>query len=75
MFPVPFTNELNIRLDRVFENIHVEVLELSSGKLVETLDFNAVETITLNNDYAKGMYLIRVYGDESILTTQRVVKI
>jgi len=74
MHPVPFTNELNILLDHTFETVRVEIIELSSGKLVETVEFNAVDTIKLSNDYAKGLYLVRVFGDQAILTTRRVVK-
>jgi choice-of-anchor B domain-containing protein len=74
VYPVPFTNEINIVLDQVFENVHVEVLELNSGKLVESRDFINVDNIKMKNDYAKGMYLIRVFGGDSILTTRRVVK-
>ncbi len=74
VYPVPFTNEINIVLDQVFENVHVEVLELSSGKQIESRDFTAVDKIKMDNKYAKGMYLIRVFGDDRILTTRRVVK-
>jgi choice-of-anchor B domain-containing protein len=74
VYPVPFTNEINIVLDQVFENVHVEILELSSGKLVESRDYIAVDSIKMKNDYAKGMYLIRIFGNDSILTTRKVVK-
>lgn len=74
VYPVPFTNEINIVLDQVFESVHVEVLEMSSGKLIESKDFTAVGSIKMNNVYAKGMYLIRVFGDDAVLTTRRVVK-
>ncbi|NRA11502.1 MAG: choice-of-anchor B family protein [Crocinitomicaceae bacterium] len=74
IYPVPFANEINIVLDQVFESVHVDVIDLSSGKLIDSRYFIAADKIQLNNNYAKGMYLIRVYGDDSILTTRRVVK-
>lgn len=76
-FPVPFQEELNIQLDatsNAFETITVEVYELSSGRIVDVLEFANSNTIAINNNYAKGMYMIRVYGDDAILTTRRVVK-
>lgn len=74
MYPVPFTNEINIVLEHDYQTVRIEVIELSSGKLIETLEVNAVNAIKMNTDYAAGMYLIRVFGDDAILTTQRVVK-
>lgn len=75
IFPVPFTNEINILLDRVFETVHIDVIDLSSGKLVESKELNSVDAIKMDNNYAKGMYLIRISGDDALLTTRKIVKI
>ncbi|OFZ61004.1 MAG: hypothetical protein A3D92_15420 [Bacteroidetes bacterium RIFCSPHIGHO2_02_FULL_44_7] len=77
IYPVPFQNELTVSIDdaQAFQVIHIEVIDVASGRIVEAKDFDNSGQYLLTTDYAKGVYLVRVVADGELLTAQRVVKL
>lgn len=78
VYPVPFTKELTIQLDdnaMNYSSVLANVIELSSGRIVARIDFNGLNKLTFETDYADGIYMIQIFGDEVLLTTRKVVKL
>lgn len=77
VFPVPFTNELNITLNneqKLSVEVLVELVELSSGKIVHRSLNVANELIKIQPIVAKGVYLVRITVDDTLVMNRRVVK-
>ncbi len=77
VYPVPFQDQLNIRFEEMPEVavLEVEVVELSSGRVIDNQRFEASNEVSFRNDYAAGLYLLRVYGDGALLVNRKVVKL
>ncbi|MDX2362730.1 MAG: choice-of-anchor B family protein [Crocinitomicaceae bacterium] len=74
VYPIPFADEFTISLDETFESVRVEVIEMCSGKLIEVQEFNATNSVIMENDYTDGMFILRIYGNENLLAIRKVVK-
>lgn len=77
IYPVPFQNELTVAVGdaKAYQTIHIEVIDVASGRIVDAKDFDNSGEYVLTTDYAKGVYLVRVTGDGAHLNTRRVVKL
>lgn len=77
VYPVPFQNELTVTFAdaKAYQVIQIEVIDVASGRLVESKDFDNSGQYVMATDCAKGVYLVRVIGDGAHLTTRRVVKL
>lgn len=75
IWPVPFGDELHVRLHDVKAlKLKIEVLEMTSGRLVDERELEFDAEFTLSNSYAKGVYVLRVYGDDTLLSTRKLVR-
>jgi hypothetical protein len=75
IFPVPFKNEINIKLGQTLETVQVEIFELSSGKCVERGVYKQTNSIQINNFFSRGVYLIKVIEDKQLIAQRKIVKI
>lgn len=75
IYPSPFDAEINISLKETFERIKVDVFEMTTGKKVDSREFSGASVVQLKSNYACGVYLINVYGDGSLRTSKRLIKI
>jgi choice-of-anchor B domain-containing protein len=74
IYPSPFNENLTIESTSSADEISIEVYEMTSGRKVDTRSFENSPLISFENNYAKGIYLIRVYGDDQLLKIEKVVK-
>jgi choice-of-anchor B domain-containing protein len=75
IYPSPFNEDINIKLNGSFDRITVEVFEMTTGKKVDSREFEGASLIQLKSKYARGVYLINIFGDGSLLTSRRLIKI
>ncbi len=65
-FPNPFTDEINIELGKEFSSIKIELYSEAGNKL-SSHDFQSTSEINLDlQDWAAGIYFIKVAADEKI---------
>lgn len=74
VYPTPFMETLNIELLSDYNNLEVQVMDVT-GKLIEEKNFKATRKISFNTKYPKGVYFINVYGDGVLIKTQKAVKL
>lgn len=74
VYPSPFTNELNVQLNKTYEKVNIELYDIT-GKLVDAFSFGNTSLIQMNNTYKKGVYFMNVFGDGELLETKKVVKL
>ena len=72
VYPVPFTEEINISLDLEYQNISVAIIELGSGKIVNESNYANTNQITIRGDFARGLYLVNVYGDGALIDVRKI---
>lgn len=74
IYPSPFQEKLRIETSSSADLISIEVFEMTSGRKVDAKSFDNAPTINFDNNYAKGIYLIHVYGDDVLLKMEKVIK-
>lgn len=74
IFPTAFNDELTIALNADYENISVKVFEIS-GREIDVKNYKNKQKINFKNSYAKGVYLINVYGNGALIKSQKAVKL
>ena len=74
IYPSPFYDQLSIKMNSPAEKIRIEVLEISTGRLIDERHFLYSEELKIKTNYASGLYIVKVYGDEILLSSQKVVK-
>jgi choice-of-anchor B domain-containing protein len=74
IFPAPFKDELNIKLNLEVEVLVVKVYDVT-GKIIDQRQFKNTTVAKINNDYNQGVYLIRIYGDGYLIKTQKIIKL
>lgn len=75
VFPSPFSEELSVQLNSTVESLHIEIYELTTGRLVQTSDYNNTSKALLMNNFARGIYLLHVHVDGEFLKAEKVVKL
>ncbi|MFT5859958.1 MAG: choice-of-anchor B domain-containing protein [Flavobacteriaceae bacterium] len=74
VYPSPFHEKLTIESNSSADVISVKVYEMTSGRLIDARSFDNNPVISFDNNYAKGIYLIHVYGDDELLEMTKVIK-
>lgn len=78
LYPVPCREALNIRLNGLeesYETIRVEIVDVSSGKIISQESFASANLLKLKNEFASGMYFVRIFGDDVLLSNRSIVKL
>ncbi len=75
IYPSPFSNKLSINSKSSVDFISIEVFEMTSGRKIDQRTFENQATLSFDNNYAKGIYLIHVYGDGDLLKMEKVIKL
>jgi len=75
VYPNPFNSEINMVFsNKGLEQIKIEALDLA-GRIIDMRTFENSKTVRFKNDYPKGIYFMRVYGDGALIKTEKVVKL
>ncbi len=74
VYPSPFHEKLMISSSTSADQISIEVYEMTSGRKIDSRTFENAPMFSFENNYARGVYLIQVYGDNELLKTERVIK-
>ena len=77
VYPNPFNNIFKVKFDQIYaqyETIRLELIELGSGRVVKGISKTFESEVELTVNDAKGVYVLKVYGDDDLLKTIRVVK-
>jgi hypothetical protein len=75
IYPSPFNEYININLNGTFDRITVEVFEMTTGKKVDSREFEGASLVQFKSKYARGVYLINIFADGLLLTSRRLIKI
>lgn len=71
IFPNPVENDLFIELNHA-DNAHAMIFDLS-GKLLKQTQIQQSGAVSLSN-LASGMYLVKIYTDNQLIATEKVIK-
>ena len=74
IYPAPFSNELNIKLNISVENLKIEIYDIT-GKLIDAKQFGNTSLVQFKNNYKQGVYLMNVYGDGVLIKTEKIIKL
>ena len=75
IYPNPFSSEINITFsNKELEKIKIETLDLA-GRIIDLRTFENTGIVRFKNDYKKGIYFIKVYGDEGLIKTEKIIKL
>lgn len=74
IFPNPFNEEINVQFTNSTKStIKIEVTDVM-GRVLDQYSFTNTNNIKINNDYQKGIYLVNIYEDGSLMKSQKLVK-
>lgn len=75
IYPVPFKNEINIRLEGRIDNCSVRIYNML-GLIVFSEQFNTVgkEVLKLGQNLPEGIYIVQVEAGNIVITTQKIIK-
>ncbi len=69
IFPNPATNYLNIKGINNFSNTKIELNDITGKKIIsEYLNTNKIQV----NEYESGLYIVRIFKNNSIIHTQKI---
>lgn len=74
VYPSPFSEKLTIKSASSADVISIEVFEMTTGRKIDARSFENNPTFSFENNYAKGIYLIRIFGDNVLLKVEKVIK-
>ncbi|MGB0882765.1 MAG: choice-of-anchor B family protein [Vicingaceae bacterium] len=74
IYPLPFKGLLTIEIENTAEKLSVELLDVA-GKLIDYKVATSTDKIELSNEYERGIYFVKVYADNELLKTEKVVKL
>ena len=75
IYPNPFSSEINIAFsNKELDKIKIETLDLA-GRIIDVRAFKSTGIVRFKNDYKKGIYFIKVYGDEGLIKTEKIIKL
>ncbi|PKP36894.1 MAG: hypothetical protein CVT98_06860 [Bacteroidetes bacterium HGW-Bacteroidetes-15] len=73
IYPNPFNEVLNISIDNSdFSFIRAEIYDIT-GKLKQAIS-SSNNTVQIKTNYSAGIYFIRIYGDDVLLKTEKVIR-
>ena len=78
LYPMPFSDELNIRLSAnetasgqlIISNLHGQTVFTKSIELIKGTNTSQIETLVLQ----KGMYILQIRNNKGILITKKIIK-
>jgi len=74
IYPNPFNEEINILFTNTTKStIKIEITDVM-GRVLDQYSFTNTNNIKINNDYQKGIYLVNIYEDGSLMKSQKLVK-
>ena len=73
LFPNPFSGELTLELDNAYDDIIINVRNVS-GKLVSTQNFKSTKNITFEIKEARGVYIVEVSNQQGNSAKFKVIK-
>jgi choice-of-anchor B domain-containing protein len=74
IYPSPFNNKLTINLNATYKNVSIKVYEIT-GKMIDEKAFPNTSKASYKNNYKRGIYFIKVYGEGELIKTQKVIKL
>ncbi|GAA0194094.1 hypothetical protein GCM10009122_57310 [Fulvivirga kasyanovii] len=72
-YPNPTTGPLSISMGKIYSRVIVEIRSVS-GKLISKEQYDNIGEINTNIDAPRGVYLLRVTGDDQHLMIYRITK-
>lgn len=72
VYPNPLINSLNIKFKEIQEKVDVDIFTID-GKLINTINFNDIESTQINLNLNAGMYLVRLKTNNEIIT-RKIIK-
>jgi choice-of-anchor B domain-containing protein len=74
IYPNPFDSELTIQSQsKAFKQLKIEVIDLT-GRLIDQKEFYNTSAVRFENEYKKGIYLMKVYGNGELIKTEKLIK-
>lgn len=74
IYPNPFNDVLNITIDHSeFTILKAEIYDIT-GKLKQTQTVLNQSKLQIKTNYSAGIYFIRIYGDDVLLKTEKVIR-
>lgn len=73
IYPNPTTSELNFTLNKVYESIEIQVLNLN-GAIVKQSNFNNKSDFNFSIEGAKGIYFVRLIIDGKDNIMKKIIK-
>jgi len=74
IYPNPFNDVLNITIDySEFTILKAEIYDIT-GKLKQTQTVLNQSKLQIKTNYSAGIYFIRIYGDDVLLKTEKVIR-
>ena len=74
VYPNPVSDRAEISLDRVYDHVSVNVESLS-GSLVKSNSFSGLSQMNLDvSTLPKGFYIIRIKGDNELISSSKIMK-
>ena len=73
IYPVPVQDDLNIDISDYENYTHIEVIDLN-GRIVANVSITSSATTTSVSNLENGLYLIRIYQDDTISQVLKFVK-
>lgn len=73
VYPNPAREQIVLELSELIGNMHFELLDVS-GALVKSGELTALQTSLPAEQWAVGMYFLRIYSSDRILQTIKIIK-
>ncbi|MGE0560949.1 MAG: choice-of-anchor B family protein [Flavobacteriales bacterium] len=74
IYPNPFNEEINVQFtDSKNSTIKIEVTDVM-GRVLDQYNYINNNNIKIINDYKKGIYLVNIYENGSLLKSQKLIK-
>lgn len=74
VYPNPFNEVVNITFENNdYKTISIEIFDIA-GKIMYNKTVNSSNILQINANYPSGIYFIKVFGDTTLLKTEKLVK-
>ena len=75
VYPNPFTNEINIRWNQDYKDVQIQIIELGTGRVVIQKRLSGTNDTMFAPILSKGVYVLKMFGDNEQIATKRIVKL
>jgi hypothetical protein len=75
IYPVPFKNEINIRLDDRIDNGRIKIYDIF-GMIVHSEHFNSVgnDLLKVGQNLQEGIYIVQVEAGNTVIKSRKIIK-